>query len=1577
MLITGESGAGKTENTKKVITYFAILGSGGDGGKKKKDDPVAEKKANLEDRIVNTNPILESYGNAKTIRNDNSSRFGKFIRIYFNQMGKLAGGFIDVYLLEKSRVTYQQPNERGYHIFFQLVEEGPIEGLQEMCCFTTDPYDFFFMSQGKVKVDSIDDNEELEFTDAAFDTLGFSFQEKCDAFKLTACICHFGEMTFKQKGREESCEMDDPIPGQKASQLLGVENWQLFYGNFIRPKIKVGTEWVYKGQNADNCLNSIAALARSMYNRLFMWLVDLCNRTLIDPTMKKVNFIGVLDIAGFEIFEFNTFEQICINFCNEKLQQFFNHHMFVLEQEEYVREGIEWEMVDFGMDLEATIQLMEKPMGLLAILEEETLFPKASDKSFNDKLVENLLGKSTSFLKKQPGSRDKSAHFAIGHYAGIVNYNLTDWLTKNKDQCNDTVVDQLKKSTNALVVYLFREHPGQPEEDPNKGKEKAKKGKDTKVFKTVSSAFRAQLESLLATLNSTDPHFIRCIVPNNFKTPGLLDSTLVMHQLTCNGVLEGIRICRRGFPNRTVYLDFKHRFIIIKPKEVYACGTDLKAAAKIILDSIEAVNDRWRLGHTKVFFRAGTVGMIEEVRDESIKAILNYVQGLCRGYLGRKQYKIEQYKKSMVPIMQRNIKKYLFFRDWTWYFLLNGTKRFIGQEDVEAVIAKLEEEASVACSAYDKEVDERDRLNDGISQMNQDKKDMMQQIEAEQGDLSSFQHDLASATNKRSEKEDELTSTQKRLTDTEASRNDMIDKKRRYDNDLSSFRKDIDEMNMSIQKAEQEKTNRDHTIRNLNDEIAHQDELINKLTKEKKYMQESQAKSSDELNQAEEKVDNLNKIKVKLEVTLDDLEDSYEREKKSRLDTDKQRRKVEGDLKVTQEVVIDLERDKKDVEGCIENKDKDIHDSQNRLADEQSIVGKLQKTIKELQGRIEQNEEELEGERGARTNAEKQRGGLSRELDDLSERVDEAGGATMAQVDLNKKREAEIGKLRRDLEEGNIQHDGTLVGLKKKNVDATSEMAEQVDQLNKMNTKITKEKHAKKLQIDEVMGAMDVVANEKASLEKQNSLLQHQSSETNRRCEEANLTLTDYDSSRKKTVVENVELLRSVEELDNNNMVLGKIKTTLVGQLEETKKVSDDESKERSFLLGKFRNLEHEVDLTRGQLEEESQSKADALRMLSKSVGDAQLWRQKYEKEGLARAEELESAKLKLQSRLAEAEGTVMNFNGKATALEKEKMNLQSDIEEMSQNLDDAQARCSQMEKKAKNFDKIVVEWKQKIDSLQAELDQSQVECRSYSTELFKVKTAYEETMLLLENVRKENKNLSNEIKDIMDQIGEGGRTIHEIDKIRKRLENEKLELQAALEEAESALEQEENKVLRSQLELSQVKQEIERRIKEKEDELEGLRKTYQRSVESMQSSLENESKAKGEALRHKKKLEADLNELDIALEHSNGANAEAQQTIKKYQSHIKESQIGLEQEQLHRDKAREQLIQAERRNHAVRNELEETKTQLEHADRQRRSAEQELSDVVEQVADSTLQNQSLQSSKRKLDSEMQTMHVS
>ena len=452
--------------------------------------------------------------------------------------------------------------------------------------------------------------------------------------------------------------------------------------------------------------------------------------------------------------------------------------------------------------------------------------------------------------------------------------------------------------------------------------------------------------------------------------------------------------------------------------------------------------------------------------------------------------------------------------------------------------------------------------------------------------------------------------------------------------------------------------------------------------------------------------------------------------------------------------------------------------------------------------------------------------------------------------------------------------------------------------------------------------------------------------------------------------------LDRLEELENNNSLLSKVKATLTASLVETIKIGETEAKEREFLYGKYKNLEHEVDLVRSQMDEESAGKANALRLLSKSIGDGAMWRKKYETEGLAKAEELESGKLKLQSRLAESEGCVQNLNGKAMALEKERAKVQAEIEEMEVMMSDAEARFLALEKKARDFDKVVIEWRTKIDGLQTDLDQTQMECRSYSTELFKVKTTFDESTTQMDDVRRENKGLSNEIKDLMDQIGQGGRNIHEIDKIRKRLEGEKLELQTALEDAEGVLEQEENKVLRAQLELSQVKQEIERRIKEKSDELDVLRKTFQKSLEAMQTSLENETRAKGEALRQKKKLDADMNELTIALEHANGSNQEAQSVIKKYQAAIKEAQMVLEDEQMSRDRVREELIQAERRSHTTANELEESKSQLEHADRQRREAEQDLSDTAEQLSDVTLQNQALESNKRKLESELQTLHV-
>ncbi|XP_015512937.1 myosin heavy chain, muscle isoform X13 [Neodiprion pinetum] len=1566
MLITGESGAGKTENTKKVIAYFATVGAS-----TKKEDNPNQKKGSLEDQVVQTNPVLEAFGNAKTVRNDNSSRFGKFIRIHFGPSGKLAGADIETYLLEKARVISQQSLERSYHIFYQMMS-GSVNGLKQNCLLSNNVNDYYFVSQGKTTIPGMDDGEECQLTDQAFDVLGFTQEEKDNIYKITAAVMHMGGMKFKQRGREEQAEADGTEEGERVAKLLGCDCADL-YKNLLKPRIKVGNEFVTQGRNKDQVAYSVGAMSKAMFDRLFKWLVKKCNETL-DTKQKRQHFIGVLDIAGFEIFDFNSFEQLCINFTNEKLQQFFNHHMFILEQEEYKREGIEWTFIDFGMDLQQTIDLIEKPMGILSILEEESMFPKATDKTFEEKLNNNHLGKSPNFLKpKPPKPGQQAAHFAIGHYAGNVPYNITGWLEKNKDPLNDSVVDQFKKSQNKLLVEIFADHPGQSG-GGDAGGGKGGRGKKGGGFSTVSSSYKEQLNNLMTTLRATQPHFVRCIIPNELKQPGLIDSHLVMHQLTCNGVLEGIRICRKGFPNRMVYPDFKLRYKILCA-HLIKDPCEPKKAAQIILENINLEPDQYRLGLTKVFFRAGVLGQMEELRDERLSKIVSWMQAFVRGYLTRKDYKKLQEQRLALQVVQRNLRKYLQLRTWPWWKLWQKVKPLLNATRIEDELAKWEEKATRAQEAFEREEKARKELEALNSKLLSEKTDLLRQLEGEKGSLSEFQEKSIKLAAQKVDLESQLQDIADRLQSEEEARNQLFQNKKKLEQEVSGLKKDIEDLELTVQKSEQDKATKDHQIRNLNDEIAHQDELINKLNKEKKNQGEVNQKTAEELQAAEDKVNHLNKVKAKLEQTLDELEDSLEREKKLRGDVEKTKRKVEGDLKLTQEAVADLERNKKELEQTIQRKDKELSSLTAKLEDEQSLVGKLQKQIKELQARIEELEEEVEAERQARAKAEKQRSDLARELEELGERLEEAGGATSAQIELNKKREAELSKLRRDLEEANIQHEGSLANLRKKHNDAVAEMGEQIDTLNKLKARAEKEKVQYFSELNDLRAGVDHLTNEKAAQEKIAKQLQHQLNETQGKLEETNRTLNDFDAAKKKLSIENSDLLRQLEEAESQVSQLSKIKISLTTQLEDTKRLADEESRERATLLGKFRNLEHDLDNIREQVEEEAEGKADIQRQLSKANAEAQLWRTKYESEGVARAEELEEAKRKLQARLAEAEETIESLNQKVIALEKTKQRLATEVEDLQLEVDRATAIANAAEKKQKAFDKIIGEWKLKVDDLAAELDASQKECRNYSTELFRLKGAYEEGQEQLEAVRRENKNLADEVKDLLDQIGEGGRNIHEIEKARKRLEAEKDELQAALEEAEAALEQEENKVLRSQLELSQVRQEIDRRIQEKEEEFENTRKNHQRALDSMQASLEAEAKGKAEALRMKKKLEADINELEIALDHANKANAEAQKNIKRYQQQLKDVQTALEEEQRARDDARELLGISERRANALQNELEESRTLLEQADRGRRQAEQELGDAHEQLNELGAQNASISAAKRKLESELQTLH--
>merc|ERR1711876_117462 len=607
----------------------------------------ATKKVSLEDQIVATNPILESYGNAKTSRNDNSSRFGKFIRIHFTTSDKLAGCDIESYLLEKSRITQQQEVERSYHIFYQLLQPF-VPTMKAKCLLTDDIYDYEYVSQGKTTVASIDDNEELEMTDSAFDIIGFSNQEKWDCYMLTAGVMACGAVRFVQKGRDDQAEIADKdwaFP-EKIATLFGVEKFELFK-SFCKPKIKVGAEWVTKGQSCEQATNGVGGIARATFDRIFKWLIIKCNDTLIDKSMKKANFCAVLDIAGFEMFDYNGFEQISINFVNEKLQQFFNNHMFVVEQELYQAEGLDVAMQDFGMDLIACIIMFEKPMGIWSILEEESNFPKATDKTFEDKIKAQHLGKSGNMAKAKSAT-DPHAHFAIIHYAGTVSYNVTGWLEKNKDPVNDTVVDTLKRGTCELMKTVWADHPGQsaPPEDPKEKKKKKKGG-----GKTVSSVYLVQLGELMATLNITEPHFIRCIVPNTHKKPLETETPLIMHQLTCNGVLEGIRVCMLGFPNRMLYPDFKSRYAILGAKEI-ASSSDNKVAVYALMDKVGFPREKFQLGHTKVFFRAGALAGLEEERDGIVLKLVRWMQGQCYGHIKRGVYQKKFDQRELMKVCQ-------------------------------------------------------------------------------------------------------------------------------------------------------------------------------------------------------------------------------------------------------------------------------------------------------------------------------------------------------------------------------------------------------------------------------------------------------------------------------------------------------------------------------------------------------------------------------------------------------------------------------------------------------------------------------------------------------------------------------------------------------------------------------------------------------------------------------------------------------------------------------------------------------------------------------------------------------------
>ncbi|CAM9736885.1 unnamed protein product [Bubo scandiacus] len=625
LVISGESGAGKTASAKYAMRYFTTVGG-------------CRCDSSMEEKVLASSPIMEAFGNAKTTRNDNSSRFGKYIEIGFSQ-AHVTGATIKTYLLEKSRVTFQAKAERNYHIFYQLCASATLPELQGLGLRGAES--FHYTCQGQcTAAQSTSDAADLDSTRHAFSLLGVPEAEQLELFSILVAILHLGNIVVRGRDRRgDGCfvEAADEALGLFCA-LLGIEASQVMRWLCHRKLVTAGETYL-KPLSRQQALDSRDALAKHMYGQVFRWMVTKVNHALRSLEGHHSS-IGILDIYGFEMFEHNSFEQFCINYANEKLQQLFNLHVFKLEQEEYVTEEIPWVFVDF-CDNQPCIELIEGRLGILDLLNEECKMPQGSDSSWAQKLYQTHLSSSHFQKPKRPTDA-----FVVCHFAGKVEYQCSGFVEKNRDAVPKELVGLLRASKCALLAELFLEEGDGPtslqsrrSSGPRMAGRPSRRSlpSSQKSKKSISSQFKASLNRLMEMLGSTTAHYIRCIKPNDGKQPFVFDSRRAVEQLRACGVLETIRISASGYPSRWTYQEFLERYRALVSREELT-GTDEKQICSLALERLLQDPSKYQCGKNKVFFRAGQVAYLEELRYQRLRAACTLLQRHLRGWLARRSF---------------------------------------------------------------------------------------------------------------------------------------------------------------------------------------------------------------------------------------------------------------------------------------------------------------------------------------------------------------------------------------------------------------------------------------------------------------------------------------------------------------------------------------------------------------------------------------------------------------------------------------------------------------------------------------------------------------------------------------------------------------------------------------------------------------------------------------------------------------------------------------------------------------------------------------------------------------------------
>ena len=979
ILVTGESGAGKTENTKKVIQYLAAVATSD------LDTPLAGRSpakqlSNLSQQILRANPILESFGNAQTVRNNNSSRFGKFIRIQFTRSGQIAGAFIDWYLLEKSRVVKVSQQERSYHVFYQMLSGADKRLRDALYLSNMDIEDFAYLRGGNDTIGGVSDKDEWNSLIEAFHIMGFSEQDQHSIFKSIAAVLHIGNVAARQESRATDQAMltqEAKISLDKACRLLGVQT-EPFINGLLHPKVKAGREWVEKVQTAEQVKFALDALAKGIYERGFGDLVSRINQRLDRGGLASDDnrFIGVLDIAGFEIFENNSFEQLCINYTNEKLQQFFNHYMFVLEQEEYAREQIEWQFIDFGKDLQPTIDLIElpNPIGIFSCLDEDSVMPKATDKSFTDKLHALWEKKTPKYTAARPRQG-----FVLTHYAAEVEYSTDGWLEKNKDPLNDNLTRLLASSKDVHISNLFSDCVDESDELYSP-RSRVKKG----LFRTVAQRHKEQLSSLMRQLHSTQPHFVRCILPNHKKKPKQFMAPLVLDQLRCNGVLEGIRIARTGFPNRLTFAEFRSRYEVLcqnMPKG-YLGGQE---AAKIILDRLKLDPAVFRVGITKVFFRAGVLADLEEQRDTLIREIMSRFQSVARGFMQRRIAYKQLYRHEATRVIQRNLNVYLDLQANPWWRLFVRMRPLLGATRTASEVKKRDEKIEQMHNKMRDEQLERQRIEEERRRAELENHRIQQTLEAERAlalDKEEIFKRLQLRENELSEKLAEAIVEQEQLED---QLDAAVSSRRETEEELVTRREQVIQAGQIITRLESEKRDLQKQVENLNEDLTHAERDTSKyegLDQEIRSLRSQLGGKDRKIHELESSHSHVEKDK---DLKISTLETELRSLKSQLMQKDKRADEFESKFKALQRTTAeDKERNNNTYESQIRSLNSQLGTKDRKVGDLEDLIVKKDQRVQDVEARLLAANKELAGLRSRVSEVEADNDDLQAQFDRLS-----------------------------------------------------------------------------------------------------------------------------------------------------------------------------------------------------------------------------------------------------------------------------------------------------------------------------------------------------------------------------------------------------------------------------------------------------------------------------------------------------------------------------------------------------------------------------------------------------------------